>query len=286
MTKHTELFDQHYVKYLSNDLAALRKDVQDLKSQLESEKKKTETLLNLQKLENQTTRESGMQFLRSQIDAAVKRDKQFFTESGSVTVPDDVKYVIVTACGSGAAGYHAVVDGDSIIAGCGGGSGASVSFYPIQMNKSRVIKFSVGKGGIKPAQDGQDTVITYENQELKLGGGKGCKDPHHSTGGSGGICDMDASCNGCAGEAGTETLYDKKSKDTEPALGGSGGSSRFSRGGIGGLKSYVLDKDNKLVPSLKGGDGFFGAGGGGSSANLSRDLVGFGGSGFVYLQFV
>lgn len=286
MSHTAKIFDNRFVELLADDVAKLRKEIVAVKEQLDKERKKTEDLLQLQKLESNSTRESGMQFLQKQIGDAIAKNKQFFTESGSVTVPDEAKFAIITAVGGGASGGHAVIEADEVIGGCGGGASASILFYPIKLNKSRTINFIVGRGGQKPAENGTDTIIKYEDNTLTLHGGQGCTDVHSNMGGAGGTCDIDPLCNGYSGSSGTETLYDKKNKDNEPAFGGTGGSSRFHMGGIGGLKAFVMSENNKLVPSLKGLDGEFGSGGGGSSPGISKDLVGKGGNGFVYINFV
>lgn len=286
MSRVVELFDHTYVKLLTNSVDQLRKEVNTLKEQMEAERKKNDSMLNLLKLDNNTTRESGMQYLRAQIGDIMSKSKQFFTESGTVTIPDEVKTVIVTACAGGASGNHAIVEADEIVGGAGGGAGASVIFYPIKINKTKMITFVVGKGGILSSQNGEDTVIKYEDKGITLGGGKACKEIRSHSGGDGGTCDIDPLCNGYSGSSGTESLFDKKAGGNEPASGGTGGSSRFSRGGVGGIRAFVVGENNRLIPSLKGLDGDFGAGGGGSSAGISKELVGRGGDGFVYMVFV
>ena len=286
MSKPIKVFNDRFVELLSDDVARLRTDIANIKEELEKERKKTEELMNLQKLESASSQKMGMEFLQKQIGMAIAKNKQFFTESGTVTVPDEAKFAIITAGAGGASGSHAIVDNDEIVAGAGGGAGSGILFYPIKINKSKIISFVVGKGGVLPSQNGGDTIIKYEDKTLTLGGGKGCLDPRGNIGGEGGVCDFDPICNGYSGNAGTEALYDKKNKDNDLAIGGSGGSSKFARGGIGGLKAFITNGDGKLIPSIKGLDAEgFSAGGGGSAAGIDKNLVGFGGSGFVYITF-
>lgn len=282
MSRIATPYDQNFVGILSNNVGKLIQRIETLEKTVEclkAEKVDTKNVSHPDLAEYKEQMTKQMQLLLAQ-------NKQFFTESGSVNIPEGIKFVIITACGGGGAGGYSTLDNDEICGGTGGGAGAGIMFYPIQVNKSRIIEFVIGKGGKKPSEDGGDTVIKYENRILTLGSGKGCADTHSKSGGAGGTSEIDPLCNGYSGDAGSEVLYDRKNKSADTATGGSGGASRFAEGGIGGIRAFVPDRDGKMVPSIKGLDAFFGAGGGGSGPGIDKNLVGCGGNGFVCIQFI
>jgi hypothetical protein len=205
--------------------------------------------------------------------------------SESVTIPNDVQIVFITAGAGGAAGGYGVIDNEEASGGSGGGSGAGINFLPFRMGKDRVIEFKIGRGGSKPSQAGEDTIIKYGDRVITLGGGKGSTKTEE--GGAGGTCDLHAMYNGYSGSPGGDTILDKKSKmPALPAYGGDGGNSLFGVGGKGGFHAHVKDTSGKVIPSIKGLDADnFSAGGGGSSNGIDKELVGKGGDGFAYISW-
>lgn len=257
MAHKMDLFDNNTVRILIESISVLRKEVSELKEQVRN---------------------------NSAVVDCLTLTRQFFTESGTFNIPDGVKHVFITGGAGGGAGGLAKVENEEATGGAGGGAGAGILFYPIKVNKSRTITFTIGKGGIEPSQDGGDTIVKYEDIVLNLGGGKGCSDVHATTGGAGGTCDVDARCSGYSGTSGSEGIIEKESKAIGVAAGGDGGCSYFSKGGIGGLKHFARTENGKQIPVLKGMDSEgYSSGGGGNCPGVDKKDVGRGGDGFIYL---
>jgi hypothetical protein len=186
---------------------------------------------------------------------------QFFSSSGTFTVPAGITRVYITAVGGGGGGNRQSSGSNS----GGGGGGAAVINRPVSVTPAANITVTVGAGGAgRSGSNGAGVAGTASSFSGHTAPGGGVATTSGGTGG-GGFTLMDGG-NPAAGVAGSI----KGGDGGTGTNGGGGGGSFFGAGGAGGTSNGSSAADN----SGGGGGGVSGSGSGGN-----------GGSGFVLVAW-
>ncbi|WMI82038.1 glycine-rich domain-containing protein [Anaerotignum sp. MB30-C6] len=225
---------------------------------------------------------------------------QNFTTNGTLTIPEGVSKIFITAIGGGGYGGRGAEKRDEILGGPGGGGGDKGELvikkeYAVTPGSTHAI--TIGTGGYIPsAKDGKPTIM---GTLLTLSGGLGGTDATSRTNGTG---------HGSAGNGGGGS-YGDSGKAATDVNGGAGGAkgvkepvsgTQYNGGGGGGGGGGGIDFDGEQSSAAKGGDGgqggkntggyassgengsgygSGGGGGGGMGSSASSLLGGYGGSG-------
>jgi hypothetical protein len=180
-----------------------------------------------------------------------KSQSQYFTSSGTFTVPANVTAVWVTAWGGGGGGGSC---GSQSSGGGGGGGGEIIFRLPARVESGASIAVTVGSGGTATV-DGSNSVFAATSTTVTAKGGKGGVSCTTGTGGAGG-----GVLGGAVGARGLSTVY---------VVGGAGGGN--NNGGHGaGSPLYQGGWANTSANGTGGGGGgggFKGAGGSGGEGN-------------------
>lgn len=201
-----------------------------------------------------------------------------FTSVGNTTweVPFAATTAVVTCIGGGGGGYKDCTDDD--LGGGGGGGGFSRS--TVDITPGSILKVGIGKGGFtnscnsRDGINGEDTFVTYSNNNpiARAYGGEGGFD--NSGGGQGGVSDGDLTRSGQRGE-----------DDDDGGKGGGAGNQNGSSGRCGGSRSGGQGTElDGTQGSCTGGQngGTYGGGGGGSG---NADTPGRGGQGAARIVY-
>lgn len=211
--------------------------------------------------------------------------------TGHTAIPSGTLACYIQFCGGGGGGGNYGASGDH-----GGGGGGSETCY-VWLNSSHIstnshIYVSIGLGGAGGPLAGSDggtggtTTIRFSNGSstsgtiigTALGGGGGVNGNGYAQGGTGGNGGTITTGLGyhIAGDSG-EMGWDSGTPNQNP-VGGSGGSSKIGRGGLGATDT----SGGNATAGIKGGGG----GGGclGSDASIVRDPAS-GGTGLVIMMF-
>lgn len=214
------------------------------------------------------------------------------TQSHTLVINNDIKFIYLTMVGGGGAGGVGFVKNIYYYSGGGGGSGACVINKPISVTIGTIITITVGKGSdARYDLKGGDTFIEILYPDLRkevilVNGGKNgnplieCNQSvKGGEGGSNYLCIF----KGCNGHDGLISL-----PSYACANGGNGGSSCFYKGGNGGSSYFNSGGNGGCIVNLLGENGVFGSGGGGScpksKINLECRISGCGGDGIVIIE--
>lgn len=216
-------------------------------------------------------------------------------EDNEYTFPGgNIGCVTITLCAGGGAGGTGCIKNGILYSGNGGGAGGSCLKKPVVIiNPARediTIKTKIGKGGNKDNPDGGDTSICiYVGSKLifkhTAHGGKRGNNSSDKCGGRGGNCATNEMFGGYNGQQGSITL-----SSIGKVIGGNGGNSAFSEGGLGAYQANPFKTDDidgyeqpDNTTNPKGLDGYQGSGGGGSIPGIDDPSIG--GNGFAIIEF-
>ena len=214
------------------------------------------------------------------LDAIYGRTYEF-DKAGTytVTIPEYVKRIRVTACGAGGG----AVDND--YCGGGGGGGAAIVNQEFDVTPGSTLTITVGKGGASGTSSrdsaGKNGGATVIGSILTLAGGGGAYHADNYTG-KGGLA------GGAGGGAGGDGSRSYGSTAGQDGILGKGGSSIIAQnasssnssggGGGGSLGDGGTGKDNVSDLSTKNG---VRGGGGGGTYKTDSTYAGNGGDGYV-----
>jgi phage-related tail fiber protein len=245
---------------------------------------------------NITSANGGTIATTQQVNALSKSRMQFFTASGTFTVPIGVTSVYVTLSGAGGGGGG----GNHNRPGSGGGFGQYVARFPIsELTSETVINVTVGCGGSGGAGVGGSShsedgtpggSSSFGSYASVIGGGGGAGSwgvENQSMGGTTYYRELTSTSSGATVTKG----FDGTTNSVASSYGGIGGIGLigvcFTRGGNGGNSG-----DISRVGSPGTDGGLYGSGGGGGGAgsgiykyNLSGGNGGAGAPGFVLVEW-
>lgn len=188
--------------------------------------------------------------------------QEYFTASGTFTVPDFVFKLKIQAFGGGGGG----ASGGSISSGAGGGAAYGCSIVAVTPGQS--IPFTIGTGGAggvgagnPGASGGSTTILT-----LTSGGGVGGTP---TAGGAGGTATgFDINLTGQSGHLNVTGVGDESTSTGGDAAGWGG------KGGVVAVSATAAGRDG-LAPG----------GGGASSANANTPVSGSGAGGSILIEY-
>jgi hypothetical protein len=193
----------------------------------------------------------------------------YISENSKFIVPENSKQIFISMVAGGGRGGIGSVYEDMFISGGGGGAGGACSRLPFFSKGVVSFDCRVGQGGNEITLDGGNTEVDiYVNNVFtvtySVKGGKHAEGKLGGVGGKGYY-----TFNGTDGENGNVST-------TNNVTAGEGGSSIHFNGGIGMTNDMV---DNSKT------SGNWGSGGGGSLP-FRDNIVGNGGNGFIFIEYI